>query len=75
MWQVKWCFYNAFYADETILHFNKDSGDVTVCCDETGILSAGINYTNFDNNFDEDDPDTIRIFAGHIRFKKRKAPE
>ena len=40
-----------------------------------GILSAGINNTNFDNNFDEDDPDTIRIFAGHIRFKKRKAPE
>ena len=44
--------YTAFYTDGIILHFNKDSGDVTVCCDEIGILSVIINNINLGNNFD-----------------------
>ena len=40
-----------------------------------GILNIGLNDINLDNNFDEDDPDTIiliRFLAWHIKFKKRK---
>ena len=51
--------YTALYADENIIYFNEDSGDVTLCCDEIGILSVNLNSIKLDNNFDEDDPDTI----------------
>ena len=41
-----------------------------------GILNIDLNNINIDNNFDEDDPDTI-IFIGllalHIKFEKCKA--
>ena len=40
-------------------------------CNVTGILNIDINSTNLDNNFDEDDPDTIilyRLLAWHIKF-------
>ena len=40
-----------------------------------GILSVNLNI-NLDNNFDEDDPDTIiltRLLAWHSKFKKRNA--
>ena len=40
-----------------------------------GILNIGLNDINLDDNFDEDDPDTIiliRFLAWHIKFKKRK---
>ena len=40
------------------------------------ILSVNFNNINFDNNFDEDDPDTIilvRLLALHSKFEKRKA--
>ena len=40
-----------------------------------GILDIDINNINFDNNFDEDDPDTnilLRLLAWHIKFEKRK---
>ena len=39
------------------------------------ILSENFNNINLDNNFDEDDPDTIiliKIFAWHIKFEKFK---
>ena len=39
------------------------------------ILIIDINNTNLDNNFDEDDPDTIiliRLLVWHIKFEKRK---
>ena len=64
------------YADEHILYFNKDSGDVTFCCDEMGILSVNLNNINLDNNFDEEHPVTIilfRLLAWHNKFEKRKA--
>ena len=64
------------YADENILYFNEDSGNVVFICNEMGILNIDLNNINLDNNFDEDDPDTIiliRLLAWHIKFEKRKA--
>ena len=43
---------------------------------EMGILNTDLNNIDLDNNFDEDDPDTIihiRILTLHIKFEKRKA--
>ena len=40
------------------------------------ILNIDLNNFNFENNFDEDDPDTIilvKLLAWHIKFEKRKA--
>ena len=59
--------FTALYADENALYFNEDSGNVIFSCNEMGI--------NLDNNFDEDDPDTIiliRLLDWHIKFEKRK---
>ena len=56
--------YTALYADDGFLFFDEDSGDVTFCSDEIGILSVNFDSVNFDNNFDNDDPDTT-IF---VRF-------
>ena len=66
--------FTALYADENILYFNEDSGNVVCSCNEIGILNIDLNNINLDNNFDEDDPDTIiRItyLAWHIRFFKK----
>ena len=41
-----------------------------------GILNIDLNNTNLDNDFEEDDPDTIiliRLLSWHIKFRKRKA--
>ena len=68
--------YTALYADDGLLFFDEDSGDVTFCCNEMVILS--VNLINLDNNFDEDNPGTIsliRLLAWHSNFKKRKALE
>ena len=68
--------FTALYADENILYFNEDSSDVTLSCNDMGILNMDINNINIDNNFDEDDPDTIipiRRLAWHIKFEKCKA--
>ena len=40
-----------------------------------GILKTDLNNINLDNNFDEDDSDTIvviRLLAWHIKFEKRE---
>ena len=40
------------------------------------ILNITLNNINLDNNFDEDDPDSIilvKLLAWHIKFEKRKA--
>ena len=40
------------------------------------ILNFDLNNINLDNNFDEDDPDTIiliRLLAWHIKYEKLKA--
>ena len=55
--------------------FVEDSGHVTFCCKEMSILSVNLSNINLDNNFDEDDSDTIiliRYLAWNTKFKKRK---
>ena len=42
--------FTALYADENILYFNEDSGNV-----DLNILNIDLNNINLDNNFDEDD--------------------
>ena len=62
----------AFYADENILYFNKESGNVVFTCNGTDILNIDLNNINLDDtNYDEDNPDTIilvRLFTCHTRF-------
>ena len=44
-------------------------------CNGIDILNIDLNTINFDNNFDENDPDAIvliRILAWHIIFQKHK---
>ena len=68
--------FTVLYADENILYFNGDSGNFLFSCNEVGILSIDLNNINLDNNFDEDDPDTIihiRLWTWHIKFEKPKA--
>ena len=56
--------YTAVYADENILYFNEDCGNVVFSCNEMGILNIDLNNINLDNKFDEDDSDTvIRLLA------------
>ena len=67
--------FTAMYTDENILHFNEGSGDVVFNCNEMGMLNIDLNNINLDNNFDEDNPDTviiIRLLAWHIKFEKDK---
>ena len=64
------------YADENLVYFNEDSGNVVFSCNEIRILNADLTNNNLDNNFDEDDPDTIihiRLLTWHFKFEKRKA--
>ena len=56
--------YTALYADDGLIFFQEDSGDVTFCCNEMGILSVNLNNINLDNNFDEDDPNIIILIRG-----------
>ena len=53
--------YTALYTDKNILYFNEDSGNVTFCCNEISILTINLNNINPDNNFDEDDSDTVTL--------------
>ena len=62
-------------AYENILYFNEDSGDVTFCCDEMGILIVNLNNIYLDNNSVEDDLDSIilvRRLAWNIKFEIAK---
>ena len=56
-----------------LLCFNEDSDNVTFSISEMGIVSINLNNVNLDNNFDEDNPDTIilaTLLAWHSKFKK-----
>ena len=68
--------FTALYADGNIHYFDEDFGNVAFNCNEMGILNIDLNCINLDNNnFDEDDPDTIihvRLLAWHIKLGKRK---
>ena len=75
--QVKWLknLFTVLYADENILYFNEDSGDAVFNYNEMGIFNNDLNNVNLDDNFDEEDPNTIiliRLLAWHTKFEKRK---
>ena len=58
-----------------IIHFNEDSGDAVFNYNETRIVNINLNNINLDENFDEEDPNTIiliRLLARHINFEKHK---
>ena len=64
-------FFPALYVDENILYFNEDS-DVVFHCYEMDFLTIDVNNINLDNNFDEDNPDTIifvRFLAWDIKIE------
>ena len=69
--------FTALHADENVLYFNEDSGNVVFICNGMGILNIDLNNINLCNiNYNEDDPDTIihvKPLAWHIKFEKRKA--
>ena len=70
--------FTALCADEIILYFDEDSGNVEFNCNEMGILDIDLNNINLDNDFDEDDPGTIihvTLSGWHIKFEKRKTLE
>ena len=64
--------FTALYADENVLYLNEDSGDAVFSYNEMGINYIDLNNSNLDNNFDEDDPDTIihiRLWLGLLNLK------
>ena len=63
------------YADENIIYFNEGSGDAIFDYNERGIVNINLNNINLDDNFDEEDPNTIiliRSLTWHTTFGKRK---
>ena len=48
------------YANENIIYFNEDSGNVVFSCNEISFPNIDLNDINLDDtNYDEDDPYTI----------------
>ena len=41
--------FTAVYADENVLLFNEDSGNVIFICNEMGILNVDLNNNNLDH--------------------------
>ena len=63
------------YTHENILYFNEDFGNVVFSCNEMVILNEDLNNFDFDESFDEDDPDAINLvmhFPWNIKFEKLK---
>ena len=70
--------FTALYADEDILYFNEDSGNVAFSCNEMDILNLDLNNINLDTNFDKCNPDIIvliKLLDWHINFVKREELE
>ena len=68
----------ALHADENILCFNEFSGDDVFNHNEMCIFNIYLNNINLDDNFDEEDPNTIiliRLLAWHSKFEKYKVNE
>ena len=70
-------FDKAFLANDDISFFNKDFNKITFVSSQRHIPAVDLNkvYLDNDNNFDENDPDTIinvRLFVRHSKFGKRK---
>ena len=53
--------FTALYADENILYFNEVSGDAVFNYNEMGIINIDLNNISLDNNFDEEDPNIMRL--------------
>ena len=51
----------ALYADENMFYFDEDSGNIVFNCYRMGILNIDLNNIDLDDNFDEDDLDTITL--------------
>ena len=67
--------FTALYADGNILYFNEGSCNAAFNCSGMGILNIDLHNINLNDDFNEDDLDTvfvIRLLAWHIKFEKRK---
>ena len=54
-----------------ILYFNEDSSNPVLNCIEMGVLKIDLKNINLDNNFDENNPDSIiliRLLASRIKI-------
>ena len=67
------------YADDNILYFSEDSGNVIFSCNEMDNVSVDLNNINLDDTYyDQDDLGTIihvRVLVSHSKFEKCKAPK
>ena len=68
--------FTALCADENILYFAENFGNVVFNYNEMGILNIDVSCINLDNkNFDEGDSGTIihvRLLAWHTKFENAK---
>ena len=59
-----------------VYFFDRDIGNVILCCDEVGVPCVNaININLDDTNYDEDDPDTTilaKLLTWDIKFEKSK---
>ena len=53
--------------NRSTVYFNEDSDNLVLNCNETAILNLDLNNISFDDNFDEDDPDTIILVRLCVR--------
>ena len=51
--------YTALYPDDNLIYFNGNCDDVVFSCNEMGVLSVDLNIIHLENNFYENDPNTI----------------
>ena len=69
----------ALYADDNILYFSEDSGNVIFSCNEMDNVRVDLNNINLDDTYyDQDDLETIihvRVLVSHSKFEKCKAPK
>ena len=62
---------NALHANDDVLFYNEDFGKVTFIANQKHTLAVDLEKVNLDNNYNEDDPDTIihiRLLARHSKF-------
>ena len=69
-------FDNALHANDDILSYNKNFDKVIFIANQRHTLAVVLDKINLDNDFDEDDPNTVihvRHLAWHNKFEKCKA--
>ena len=71
-------FHDSLHANDNVLFFDEDLSKVTFYANKMGILGVDLYNINLDddNNFYEDDPETIihaKLLAWCNKFEKRKA--